>query len=180
MPEVGLAFVGAKAWQAGAEQRPAGLDAFNREANAGDFVDVEMVSDDHIPGVERGDQHLLDVGEKAGTIDRAIEDAWDGEAGDTERGEERTRLPPATRGVVMDAGAAACQSRRARCQAGRVRTGAPFLLTVTPSACTARQIVGRLAAVASASFSSTSVRSGCSAISAAKVCRCGSSIGRRP
>ena len=142
MPEVVLAFVGAKAWQAGSEQRPEGLDgpatgraddgfqlreaeldgveigavrrqiyegradAFNREANAGDFVDVEIVSDDHIPGVERGDQHLLDVGEEAGTIDRAIEDAGGGEAGDTERGEERTRLPPATRGVVMDAGAA--------------------------------------------------------------------------
>ena len=48
------------------------------------------------------------------------------------------------------------------------------------SARRARQTVGTLAGVARASFSSASVRSGCAAISAAKVCRCGSSMQRRP
>ena len=47
-------------------------------------------------------------------------------------------------------------------------------MTVTSRAATARQIVARLAGVPSASFSSAKVRSGCSAISAARVCRCGS------
>ena len=44
-----------------------------------------------------------------------------------------------------------------------------MFLTVRPRARTARQTVGTLAGVARASFSSASVRSGCAAISAAKV-----------
>ena len=47
--------------------------------------------------------------------------------------------------------------------------GRPFFLTVRPRACTARQTVGTLAGVARASFSSASVRSGCAAMSAARV-----------
>ena len=55
-----------------------------------------------------------------------------------------------------------------------------FFLTVRPRARTARQTVGTLAGVARASFSLASVRSGCAAIRSAKVCRCGSSMQRRP
>ena len=55
-----------------------------------------------------------------------------------------------------------------------------FFLRVKPSCCTARQIVARLADVASATCSSARVRSGCSWISAASVCNWGASTGCRP
>ena len=56
--------------------------------------------------MERGDQDLLDVGEEAGTVNGAIEDAGRGQASDAERREERTGLPPRARRVVVDACAA--------------------------------------------------------------------------
>ena len=128
-------------------------------ADAGDLVHAEVIGDDDVARLQRGHQDLFDVGQEAGAVDRAIEDARRGQAGDAEGGEERTGLPPAPRGVVVDPRAAPVRAR-----AGDVR---PIVL-------------GRLAGVPSSSCSSTSVRSGCSAINAAKVCRCGSSMGRRP
>jgi len=35
---------------------------------------VEVVHDHHIAGMERGEEHLLDVGPEPRTIDRAVED----------------------------------------------------------------------------------------------------------
>ena len=61
--------------------------------------------------------------------------------------------------------------------AGRT-DGRTVFLTVMSRAYPARQIVARLAGVPCPSFNSTSVRSGCSAINAVKVCRCGSSYYR--
>ena len=58
------------------------------------------------PRLQRGHQDLFDVGQEAGAVDRAIEDARRGQAGDAEGGEERTGLPPAPRGVVVDPRAA--------------------------------------------------------------------------
>ena len=86
-----------------------------------------------------------------------------------------------TRRVGSQVGAAACHTTRAAATSGRsCSEGRTVFLTVTSRAATARQIVARLAGVPSASFSSAKVRSGCSAISAARVCRCGSNIRRRP
>ena len=122
----------------------------------------------------------------------------------THRGEQRAGLPAPAGGVTRAprgarpyrrriGGAAgfvqtharsapprATRPARPRRQADRVRTGGPLFLTVRPRARTARQTVGTLAGVARASFRSARVRSGCAAISAAKVWRCGSSMPRRP
>ena len=81
-------------------------NALNRAADAGHFVDAEIVGDDEVAGLERRDQYLLDVGEEARAVDRAVAHPWRREPRDTERGDKRTRLPPATRRVVMHAGAA--------------------------------------------------------------------------
>ena len=64
---------------------------------------------------------------------------------------------------------------RGRDVRSRVRRAGPFFLTVTSRAATARQIVASWPRAAS----SAKVRSGCSG-SAARVCRCGSNIRRRP
>jgi hypothetical protein len=75
---------------------------------------------------------------------------------------ETRRIPDRRRGVPHDT-----RGRDAR----PIVFGRPyrFLLTVTSRSFTARQIVAMLAGVPSASLSPASVRSGCSAISAAKV-----------
>ena len=57
------------------------------------LVHREVVQDDHIAGPERRDEHLLDVGEKAGIVDRAIEDRRRVEAVDSQRGHHGVRLP---------------------------------------------------------------------------------------
>ena len=64
---------------------------------------AKVVGDDDVAGVQGRDKNLFDVGEEAPAVNRAIEDAWCGQARDQERGEKRTRLPPRARGVVMDA-----------------------------------------------------------------------------
>ena len=86
-----------------------------------------------------------------------------------------------TRWATSQVGAAACHATRAAATSGRpCSNGRTVFLTVRPRARTARQTVGTLAGVARASFRSASVRSGCAAISAAKVWSCGSSMPRRP
>ena len=144
--------------------------------------------------------------EEARPVDGAVEDPGRGQAGDPQCREKRTGLPPGdgawswTRaprrarpyrrrrlfcrfrrekpGVSAGRRGGVPHAPRGRRQVDRVRRAGPFFLT-RPEA-TARQIVARLAGVPSASFSSAKVRSGCSAISAARVCRWGSSIRRRP
>ena len=75
--------------------------ARNRGAHTGDLVDVEVVRDDEVPGVERGDENLFDVCQKAGAVNGAIEDAGRGQASDAERREERTGLRPRAGRVVV-------------------------------------------------------------------------------
>lgn len=81
-------------------------DALNGEADARDFVDAEIVGNDEVAGPQGGDEDLLDVGEEARAINRALKHARRGEAGEAERRDECTRLPPATRRVVVHPGTA--------------------------------------------------------------------------
>jgi hypothetical protein len=87
-------FDGIEIWAVRGQIHEGRAGARNRAADAGDFVDVEVVRDDEVPGVERGDENLFDVGQEAGAVNGAIEDARRGQAGDAERGKERTGLPP--------------------------------------------------------------------------------------
>lgn len=75
-------------------------------ADAGDFVDAEIVGNDDVARAEGGHKNLVEVGEETRPINGAIKDPWGGEARDTERGEKRTGLPPGAGRVVVDAHAA--------------------------------------------------------------------------
>lgn len=48
---------------------------FDRGADLGLFVDDQIVEHDDVPGPQRWDEHLLDVGQKADVVDRAVEDS---------------------------------------------------------------------------------------------------------
>lgn len=64
------------------------------------FMHREIVEDNDIAWPERRHQRLLDVREKAGIVDRSIEDHWSVDAITAERRDECVHLPMATRRVV--------------------------------------------------------------------------------
>ena len=82
------------------ETRP---DGFNRAADRRTLVTREVVHDDDVAGRERRDQDLLDVGEEARAVDRAIKHGRCGEARHAERGEKRRGVPAPIGRVVRDA-----------------------------------------------------------------------------
>jgi hypothetical protein len=79
-------------------------DGFNRGADLRLFVHHEVIEDDDIAGSERRRQDLVDVGEKADMVDRAIEDCWGADPVDRQRGDHRRRLPVTTRSMVVQPG----------------------------------------------------------------------------
>ena len=74
-------------------------------ADHGTLVTRQVVHDDDVAGRQRRDQDLLDVGEEAGPIDRAIKHGRRGEARHAQGGEKRRGLPAAVGRVVGHAGA---------------------------------------------------------------------------
>jgi hypothetical protein len=58
-------------------------------------VAAEIVHDDDIAGLERWNELLLDIGAEAFAVDRAVEDAWGGEAVAAQRAEEGQGAPAA-------------------------------------------------------------------------------------
>lgn len=64
------------------------------------LVDGEIVEHDDIARSERRYKHLLDVGEKAGVVDRPVEHGRRREAVGAQRGDDRVRLPM-TAGCVI-------------------------------------------------------------------------------
>lgn len=84
---------------------------------------TEIVRNDDIADPQRGYEDLIDVGQEARAIDRAVEDAGRGEPGDAQGGEESAGLPPPERGVVVDAlppGRATIPAEQGRGDAGLV------------------------------------------------------------
>ena len=75
-------------------------------AHLGLLVDREIVEHDDIAGSQRGNQHLFDIGEETGTIDRPIEDSGGAEARQTQGQNHGVRLPVAAGRVVRDSHAA--------------------------------------------------------------------------
>jgi hypothetical protein len=57
------------------------------------FVHREVVEHDHVAGLERRHQDLLDVGEKRGIVDRPIEDRGRGEPVDAKACDDGVGLP---------------------------------------------------------------------------------------
>jgi len=66
-------------------------------------VRPQVIGDDHVARLQRRDENLFDVGEKARAIDGPVEDTGGGEPRDPQRREKRTRLPPRAGRVIMDA-----------------------------------------------------------------------------
>ena len=81
-------------------------DGFNRLADPGHFMTGQVVQDDTVAWVERGNQHLFDIGHEAGAIDRAVEDGGSGQLVGAEGGNDRGRLPVAVGDLRHEAGAA--------------------------------------------------------------------------
>lgn len=79
---------------------------FDRRAHLGLLVDGEIVEHDNVARSERRDQHLLDVGEKAGVVDRPIEYGRRREPVRPQRGDDRVRLPMPARRVIAQPHAA--------------------------------------------------------------------------
>jgi len=80
-------------------------DVFNRPADRWTLVTRQVVHDDDIARREGWDQDLIDVGEEARAIDRAIKHGRGGETCHTERREKRRGVPASIGRVVGHAGA---------------------------------------------------------------------------
>ena len=85
-------------------------DGFNRLADPGHFMTGQVVQDDPVAWVERGNQHLFDIGHEAG----AIEDGGGGELVRPQGGNDRGRLPVAVGDLRHEAGAAPTPAIAAR------------------------------------------------------------------
>ena len=66
------------------------------------LVNREVVEDHHIAGLKRRHQHLFDIGEERGTVDRPVKDGRRVEAIEAEGGDDRMRLPMTARRVVVE------------------------------------------------------------------------------
>jgi hypothetical protein len=80
--------------------------AFDGGPHGGLLVHDEVVEHHDVPGLQGGDQHLLDIGEKGRIIDRPIEHRGRAQTGDPQRQEHGVGLPVATRRVVAESQAA--------------------------------------------------------------------------
>ena len=69
------------------------------------FVHRQVIEDDDIAGAERRHQDLVDVGEKAHIVDRAIEHRRGANPLDRQRGDHGRRLPMTTGRMVVQPGA---------------------------------------------------------------------------
>ena len=83
------------------------------------FVGAQIVEHDDVVGLEGRDQELLDIGEKALAVDRAVEHAGRLDAVVAQRGEEGRGLPVA----VRDLGDERSSARRPAVEPGHVGLG---------------------------------------------------------
>jgi hypothetical protein len=105
------------------QEAEARADAFDRGLHLRLFVHGQVIEHDHIAGAERRREHLLDVREKRGIVDRAVEDCGRRQAVDAERRDDRVCLPVAVRRVIAQAHA----SRTPTVAAQEIRRDARFI-----------------------------------------------------
>ncbi len=87
-----------------------GAGVFNGRAGLRLSVDGEVIEHDHVAGPQRRHEHLVEVGQKAGVVDRPIKHGGRGEAVRAERGDHRVRLPVSAGGVIVQPYAAGTPS----------------------------------------------------------------------
>jgi hypothetical protein len=98
--------IGLRSGGVGRQEEELGADGAQRPADGLGLVAAEIVDDDDIAWLERGDEHLLDIGEEAFTIDRSIEHARRVDAVDAQRADEGQRAPMPVRRPADEALAA--------------------------------------------------------------------------
>lgn len=86
----------------GGQKAEARTDAFNRGLHLRLFVHREVIEDDDVADAERRDEHLLDIGEKRGIIDRPVEDGGRRQPLDPQRGDDGVRLPMTVGRVIAE------------------------------------------------------------------------------
>ncbi len=92
-------------------------DSLNRLAHACDFMTGEIVHDDAVAGVQGGREDLFDISDKAGAINRPIQDRRGGEVLRAQGGNEGGRLPVSMR----DFGDEACPAPTPTVPPGQIR-----------------------------------------------------------
>jgi hypothetical protein len=100
-----------------------GAHALDGGADLGLLVGGQVIEHDYVARVQRGHQHLLDVREKAWTIDRPIEDGWRTQAGEPKGGDDGVRLPVTAGRVITES----CATRAATVAPEQVGRHAAFI-----------------------------------------------------
>jgi hypothetical protein len=75
---------------------------FNGELHRRLLVDGEVIEHHDVAGPQRGDEHLLDIGEKRRIIDGPVEHRRGVQAARPQGGDDGVRLPVPTRRVIAD------------------------------------------------------------------------------
>jgi len=81
----------------GRQEHESGAGAPDRGANRPALVAAQIVHDDDVAGRERGDQHLLDIGQERRAVDRSVDDARRGQAVGAQRRQKGRGAPAAVR-----------------------------------------------------------------------------------
>ncbi len=66
------------------------------------FMDRQVVEHHDVTWLQRGDEHLFDIGEECGVVDRAVEDRWRLQAVPPQRGDHGVRLPVSAGRVIAE------------------------------------------------------------------------------
>lgn len=90
----------------GRQEAEPGPDAFDRGLDGRLLVQREVVEHHDITGPQRRREHLLDVGQKGGVVERTVEDGGRVQPIPPQRRDDRLRVPVATGRVVAQADAA--------------------------------------------------------------------------
>ena len=127
--------------------------------DCGSFVAAEIVHDHDLPGLERGDEKLFDIGSEAWAIDRPVEDAGRVDPVRAQGREEGQRPPVAVRhrgDQPLSQRCAPVRARHVRLDPGLVDEDEPFRVNLglmpLPARALARHVGAALLAGAQAFF----------------------------
>ena len=110
-------------WTVGRQESEPRADGREGGLDVGLFVHGQVVEDDHVARPQGRHQDLLDIREKAGVVDRAVEDRRRREALEPQPRDDGVGFPVAAGGVIAKAFAA----RAAAVAAEQIRRHAAFI-----------------------------------------------------
>ena len=86
----------------GRQESDEGSRLFNGGLHGRLFMDRQIVEHHDVAGSQRGHEHLFDVGEEGGIVDRAVEDRRRLQAVPPQRGDHGVRLPVSAGRVIAE------------------------------------------------------------------------------